>query len=159
MLRARLEDARFFWEADCAATFDGWLEKLDRVIFIGPLGTMGDKTRRLEKLAAFIAAEAAPELKADMARAGRLSKADLVSEMVYEFDDLQEKMGGIYARRQGESRAVTDALYEQYLPAGQDSPVPATMGGAILSLADKLDNLAGCFGPTQIGRASCRERV
>lgn len=146
VLRARLEDARFFWEADCAATFDGWLEKLDRVIFIGPLGTMGDKTRRLEKLAAFIAAEAAPELKADMARAGRLSKADLVSEMVYEFDDLQGKMGGIYARRQGESRAVADALYEQYLPSGQDSPVPATMGGAILSLADKLDNLAGCFG-------------
>ncbi len=81
-----------------------------------------------------------------MARAGRLSKADLVSEMVYEFDDLQGKMGGIYARLKGESETVAQALYEQYLPAGQDSPVPSTMAGAILSLADKLDNLTGCFG-------------
>lgn len=146
VLRARLEDARFFWEADCAATFEHWLDKLDKVIFIGPLGTMGDKTRRLEKLAASIAALVAPELSADMARAGRLSKADLVSEMVYEFDDLQGKMGGIYARRKGESEVVAQALYEQYLPAGQDSPLPSTMAGAILSLADKLDNLTGCFG-------------
>ncbi len=146
VLRARLEDARFFWEADCAATFAQWLDKLDKVIFIGPLGTMGDKTRRLEKLAASIAARIAPELSADMARAGRLSKADLVSEMVYEFDDLQGKMGGIYARMKGEGETVAQALYEQYLPAGQDSPLPGNMAGVILSLADKLDNLAGCFG-------------
>lgn len=146
VLRARLEDARFFWEADCAATFDHWLDKLDKVIFIGPLGTMGDKTRRLEKLCAFIAALVAPELGQDMARAGRLSKADLVSEMVYEFDDLQGRMGGIYARMKGESRTVAQALYEQYLPAGQDSDLPSGKAGAILSLADKLDNLAGCFG-------------
>ena len=81
-----------------------------------------------------------------MRRAGRLSKADLVSEMVYEFDDLQGKMGGIYARLKGENETVAQALYEQYLPAGQDSPLPSSMAGAILSLADKLDNLAGCFG-------------
>ena len=146
VLRARLEDARFFWEADCAATFDHWLDKLDKVIFIGPLGTMGDKTRRLEKLASFIASRVAPELAESMARAGRLSKADLVSEMVYEFDDLQGKMGGIYARLKGESETVAEALYEQYLPAGQDSDLPSSKAGAILSLADKLDNLAGCFG-------------
>ena len=146
VLRARLEDARFFWEADCAATFEQWLDKLDKVIFIGPLGTMGDKTRRLGKLAASIAARIAPELSADMARAGRLSKADLVSEMVYEFDDLQGKMGGIYARMKGEGETVARALYDQYLPAGQDSPLPGNMAGVILSLADKLDNLAGCFG-------------
>lgn len=146
VLRARLEDARFFWEADCAATFEQWLDKLDKVIFIGPLGTMGDKTRRLEKLAASIASRIAPDLSADMARAGRLSKADLVSEMVYEFDDLQGKMGGIYARMKGEGETVAQALYEQYLPAGQDSPLPGSMAGVILSLADKLDNLAGCFG-------------
>jgi len=146
VLRARLEDARFFWEADCAATFEYWLDKLDKVIFIGPLGTMGDKTRRLEKLAASIASRVAPELAGDMARAGRLSKADLVSEMVYEFDDLQGRMGGIYARLKGEPEMVAQALYEQYLPAGQDSSLPGSMAGAILSLADKLDNLAGCFG-------------
>lgn len=146
VLRARLEDARFFWEADCAATFEQWLDKLDKVIFIGPLGTMGDKTRRLGKLASSIASRIAPGLSADMARAGRLSKADLVSEMVYEFDDLQGKMGGIYARMKGEGETVAQALYEQYLPAGQDSPLPGSMAGVILSLADKLDNLAGCFG-------------
>jgi glycyl-tRNA synthetase beta chain len=66
--------------------------------------------------------------------------------MVYEFDDLQGKMGGIYARLKGESEVVAQALYEQYLPAGQDSDLPSSMAGAILSLADKLDNLAGCFG-------------
>jgi glycyl-tRNA synthetase beta chain len=146
VLRARLEDARFFWEADCDATFEQWLDKLDKVIFIGPLGTMGDKTRRLQKLAASIASRLNPALAADLARAGRLSKADLVSEMVYEFDDLQGKMGGIYARMKGEGETVAEALYEQYLPAGQDSPLPASLAGAILSLADKLDNLAGCFG-------------
>ena len=146
VLRARLEDARFFWEADCDATFEQWLDKLDKVIFIGPLGTMGDKTRRLQKLAASIASRLNPALAADLARAGRLSKADLVSEMVYEFDDLQGKMGGIYARMKGEGETVAQALYEQYLPAGQDSPLPGSMAGAILSLADKLDNLAGCFG-------------
>ena len=131
VLRARLEDARFFWEADCAASFEQWLEKLDRVIFIGPLGSMGDKTRRLEKLATFIATRVAPDRAADMGRAGRLSKADLVSGMVDEFDDLQGIMGGIYARRQGENEIVAEALYEQYLPAGQDSPVPTSLGGAI----------------------------
>lgn len=146
VLRARLEDARFFWEADCAATFQGWLDKLDKVVFIGPLGTMGEKTRRLEKLAASLASRIEPQLAGDMARAGRLSKADLVSEMVYEFDDLQGKMGGIYARRKGESETVAQALSEQYLPAGQDSPLPLSVAGAILSLADKLDNLTGCFG-------------
>lgn len=146
VLRARLEDARFFWEADCAATFEDWLAKLDHVIFIGPLGSMGHKTRRLEKLAMFVAGKIAPELSAALARAGRLSKADLVSEMVYEFDDLQGKMGGIYARRKGEDEIVAQALYEQYLPAGQDSPLPQSRAGSILSLADKLDNLVGCFG-------------
>lgn len=146
VLRARLEDARFFWEADCGVIFDVWLDKLDRVIFIGPLGTMGDKTRRLEKLAAHIASRVAPELVSHSARSGRLSKADLVSEMVYEFDDLQGKMGGIYATLQGESNVVAQALYEQYLPAGPDSPLPSSMAGSILAVADKLDNLAGCFG-------------
>lgn len=146
VLRARLEDARFFWKADRAASFTDWLEKLDRVVFIGPLGTMGDKSRRLEKLAADIATRVAPELATDLARAGRLSKADLVSEMVFEFDDLQGIMGGIYARLHGESETVVTALSEHYLPAGPDSPLPSSLPGAVLSLADKLDNLAGCFG-------------
>lgn len=146
VLRARLEDARFFWEADLQTTFEQWLSKLDKVTFIGPLGSMGDKVRRLEKLSAHIAQDLAPALVQKAARAGLLSKADLVSEMVFEFDTLQGQMGGIYARGQGEAEEVAQALYEQYLPAGQDSPLPTSTLGAILSMADKIDNLVGCFG-------------
>lgn len=146
VLRARLEDARFFWKADLRADADAWLGRLDKVIFLAPLGTVGDKTRRLEGTCAALAGAVAPELCAVAARAGRLSKADLVSEMVYEFDELQGVMGGIYARRRGEPEAVADALYEQYLPAGPGSPVPQSLAGALLSVADKADTLAGCFG-------------
>lgn len=145
VLRARLEDARFFWRQDLAEDFDQWLGKLDQVIFLGPLGSMGDKTRRLEALCGWLA-EACGENVAEAARAGRLSKADLVSGMVGEFDTLQGVMGGIYARRKGEPEAVARALGEQYLPAGPDTPVPASRLGALLSLADKADTLAGCFG-------------
>lgn len=148
VLRARLEDARFFWHADLRETFDHWLEKLDHVIFIGRLGSMGEKTRRLENLCRHLAETAAsgripPD---DAARAGRLSKADLVSGMVGEFDTLQGIMGGIYAERKGENAVVAQALREQYLPAGPETPLPASPGGALLSLADKADTLAGCFG-------------
>lgn len=146
VLRARLEDARFFWESDQKVTMKTWLDKLDKVIFIGPLGSMGEKTRRLERLAGKIAALVEPALAADAGRAGRLSKADLVSEMVCEFDDLQGKMGGIYARLAGENETVAQAVYEHYLPAGPDSALPSSLAGSIVSLADKLDNLAGCFG-------------
>lgn len=145
VLRARLEDARFFWKTDLSASFESWLESLDSVIFLAPLGSMGDKTRRLEQLCAFLAEKIGADVK-DAARSGRLSKADLVSGMVGEFDSLQGIMGGIYAAKKGESSAVSLALQEQYLPAGPDSPVPGSIHGAILSLADKADTLVGCFG-------------
>ncbi len=150
VLRARLEDARFFWEADNKVNFDHWLKKLESVVFIGPLGTVADKARRLERLCGLVAETAIKELLpaqvGEFAKAGRLSKADLVSEMVIEFDSLQGIMGGIYAKKQGLSEEVSQALYEQYLPAGPDSPVPASLSGAVLSLADKADTLVGCFG-------------
>jgi glycyl-tRNA synthetase beta chain len=153
VLRARLEDARFFWKADTAcAGFDSWLATLETVIFLAPLGSMGDKTRRIERLCAYLVGNARcglPEAmpsKEDAARAGRISKADLVSEMVKEFDVLQGIMGGIYAKRFGETPDVASAVAEQYLPAGPDTPTPATLCGAVLSIADKADTLAGCFG-------------
>lgn len=146
VLRARLEDARFFWRSDLNEGFDTWLQRLDTVIFLGPLGSMGDKTRRLEHLCAWLAKECAQGDATLAARAGRLSKADLVSGMVGEFDTLQGIMGGIYAGRMGEDKAVAAALAEQYLPAGPDSPVPASLLGAFLSMADKADTMAGCFG-------------
>ena len=150
VLRARLEDARFFWEADCKTDMNVWVDKLDKVVFLGPLGSMGDKGRRLEKLCDLLVSALRPSLLQDglpeMEGAGVLAKADLVSEMVYEFDSLQGIMGGIYARRQGKGEDVASAIAEQYLPAGPESPVPSTLSGAILSMADKADTMAGCFG-------------
>lgn len=145
VLRARLEDARFFWKTDLAASFDEWLHSLDTVIFLAPLGSMGEKTQRISALCASIAKKVGENPEA-AARAGRLSKADLVSAMVGEFDTLQGLMGGIYAQKMGEPQAVATALTEQYLPAGPDSPVPATALGSILSIADKIDTLVGAFG-------------
>ncbi len=151
VLRARLEDARFFWNADGAQNMQDWVAKLDNVIFIGPLGSMGDKGRRLQKLCAWIANMLNPPFDATLAtRAGELAKADLVSGMVGEFDTLQGIMGGIYAARAGENEEVAGAIGEQYLPAGPDSPLPQTLLGAILSIADKADTLAGCFGINMI---------
>lgn len=146
VLRARLEDARFFWRTDLADNFDNWLAKLENVIYIGPLGSMGDKSRRLAKLSRKLA-ESLSVADADLAeRAGRLAKADLVSGMVGEFDTLQGIMGGIYAEKAGEDPRAAQAIREQYLPQGPDSPLPESDLGAVLSLADKADSLAGCFG-------------
>jgi glycyl-tRNA synthetase beta chain len=146
VLKARLEDARFFWEADLASSFDTWLKKLDSVTFLAPLGSMGDKTKRIQAVCGKLAQAVQPDIMLDLCQAGRLSKADLVSEMVGEFADLQGVMGGVYARKKGESEQVAQAIAEQYLPLGPDSPVPASLGGALLAMADKLDTLAGCFG-------------
>ncbi|AMK11885.1 glycine--tRNA ligase subunit beta [Pseudodesulfovibrio indicus] len=152
VLKARLEDARFFWEADCKVEFETWLDKLENVVFLGPLGSVGDKSRRIETLCAKLA-ETLGESKSILpgeiekyALAGRLAKADLVSEMVIEFDSLQGKMGGIYAERAGKGEIVSKGIYEQYLPAGPDTPVPSSLSGALVSMADKADTMAGCFG-------------
>jgi len=146
VLKARLEDARFFWETDLTANFDAWLAKLDSVTFLAPLGSMGDKTRRIESLCGKLAEAVRPDIMLDACQAGRLCKADLVSEMVGEFSDLQGIMGGIYARKKGENAEVAQAVYEHYLPLGSDSPVPSSLAGAIVAIADKMDTLAGCFG-------------
>lgn len=148
VLRARLEDARFFWRADLADTFEAWQEKLDHVIFIGALGSMGDKSRRIARLCKWLAKYLSPEgLDPALAeRAGSLAKADLVSAIVGEFDTLQGVMGGIYAEKAGEDHVVAKAISEQYLPAGPDTQLPESAAGAILSIADKADTLVGCFG-------------
>lgn len=150
VLRARLEDARFFWESDLATPQEKWLERLEHVVFLGPLGSVGDKTHRLESLCAWLANHTGYADATHAARAGRLSKADLVSGMVGEFDTLQGIMGGIYAAKAGESAEVAAAITEQYLPSGPASPVPSSPEGALLSIADKADTLAGCFGLAMI---------
>jgi glycyl-tRNA synthetase beta chain len=156
VLHARLEDARFFWQSDLAAGFEAWLNALDSVTFLASLGSMGDKSRRLANLCGWLSEnvrlmqdQPLPE-KEEVMRAGRLCKADLVSEMVKEFDTLQGVMGGIYALRMGESENVAWAIRDQYPPAGPESALPDALPGAFLSLADKADTLAGCFGLAMI---------
>ena len=151
VLRARLEDASFYWNTDLKGNFDAWSGKLENVIFLGPLGSMADKCRRLEKLCAWLASQASVQAAFSLnpqtaEQAGKLAKADLVTQMVGEFDTLQGIMGGIYARKMGLPAEVADALAEQYLPAGPDTPIPSSHYGALLSMADKADILVGCFG-------------
>lgn len=146
VLRARLEDARFFWHEDKSKTQNQRQKALEKVIFIGPLGSMADKSERLKNLCGWLASETGLVNSKDAERAGELAKNDLVSSMVGEFDTLQGIMGGIYAKLSGENETVALAIQEQYLPAGPESPLPATVAGSLLSIADKADTLSGCFG-------------
>ncbi len=150
VLKARLEDAAFFWKADTNATLKQWQAELDKVVFLGPLGSMGAKAKRLQELAAHLTQNEPANVHQDTVRAAALAKVDLVSEMVGEFADLQGTMGGIYARQKGESQAVAQAVAEHYLPTGPESEVPQSRAGALLSIADKADALAGCFGLNMI---------
>jgi glycyl-tRNA synthetase beta chain len=144
VLRARLSDARFFWDQDLKAPLESLLPKLDGAVFHAKLGTQGDRVRRLEKLAAHIA----PLVGADpalAARAAKLAKADLASGMVGEVPELQGIMGGYYAARGGEAPEVAEAISQHYRPAGPGDAVPSGPVAIAVALADKLDQLAGFF--------------
>ncbi|WP_027370746.1 glycine--tRNA ligase subunit beta [Desulfovermiculus halophilus] len=150
VLKARLEDAAFFWKVDSKATLEQWLAELDKVVFLGPLGSMGDRVRRLQQVSAYLTEGESRDVHAHTVRAAALAKVDLVSEMVGEFDNLQGIMGGIYARQKGDPDPVAQAIAEHYLPTGPESEVPASLVGAYLSIVDKADALAGCFGLNMI---------
>lgn len=145
VLRARLADARFFFDEDRRRPLAARVEELRELVFHERLGTMADKTRRLEALARWLAEElaVAPETAGHLIRAAHLSKADLVTQMVRELPELQGVMGGIYARLDGEPEAVAQAIAEQYLPRGDRSP--QTEVGAYLALLDKADTLVGAL--------------
>ena len=146
VLRARLADAEFFWQEDRQARLEDRLGRLDGVTFYEGLGSVGDKVGRMERLAGVIAA-ALPDCDADMAvRAARLAKADLVTGMVGEFPELQGIMGGYYARHDGETDGVADAVASHYRPQGPADALPPTAAGCVVSLADKIDSLVGFFG-------------
>ncbi len=142
VVRARLADARFFWESDLKVRLDDRLPKLDSVVFHAKLGTQGERVRRLEHLAADFAAliGADPKLAA---RAATLCKADLVSEMVGEFPELQGLMGRYYAAHQDEPAAVAAACEDHYRPQGPTDRVPTDPVSIAVALADKLDTLVG----------------
>jgi glycyl-tRNA synthetase beta chain len=150
VLKARLEDANFFWRVDSQASLEQWREALKKVVFMGPLGSMWDKSERLQRICRFLDASLHTGMAGDAERAAAICKTDLVSEVVGEFDNLQGHMGGIYARQKGEPETVARAVEEHYQPEGPESPVPESLGGALLSVADKLDNLVGCFSLNMI---------
>ncbi len=147
VLVPRLEDAKFFYDQDLSQALEDYLPKLDDLVFHEDLGTMLDKTGRLESLTRSLAEnmDCGPETMAAATRAARLSKADLVTQMVVEFTELQGIMGRIYAEKNGEEGLVALAIEEQYMPKGADGQVPQSTPGIILSLADKMDNIAGLF--------------
>ncbi len=144
VLRARLSDARFFWDQDRKQALEDFLPKLDQVVFHAKLGTQGQRVSRLERLARYLAplVGAAPELAA---RAARLAKADLASGMVGEFPELQGVMGRYYAMHGGEDPRVAEAIGSQYRPLGPGDAVPKEPVAMSVALADKLDTLAGFF--------------
>lgn len=147
VLVPRLEDARFFYDHDRAHPLEENLLRLDELIFHEQLGTMLDKTKRLESLVVSLSKdmECGPDTEENVKRAAYLSKADLVTEMVVEFTELQGVMGRIYAEASGEKALVAQAIEEQYQPIGSDGSLPTSTIGTILSLADKVDNIAGLF--------------
>lgn len=147
VLVPRLEDAKFFYDQDLAQPLEDYLPKLDDLVFHEDLGTMLDKTKRLESLTRSLAGnmDCGPETTDTVVRAAHLSKADLVTQMVVEFTELQGVMGRIYAEKSGEEPLVALAIEEQYKPEGADGKSPKSTTGTILSLADKMDNIAGLF--------------
>lgn len=147
VLKARLEDARFFWKNDLKVNLAKRATQLKNVVFQEKLGSYDDKVQRLQELVAYLADRLdLRKEKKDLVQAARLCKADLLTDMVREFPELQGKMGGLYSREQGWPETVSRAIYEHYLPAGLEDPVPASTAGAVLSLADKLDTVVGVFG-------------
>ncbi|MEO3470318.1 glycine--tRNA ligase subunit beta [Roseomonas sp. CAU 1739] len=144
VLRARLSDARFFWDLDRKQKLEDFLPKLDSVVFHAKLGTQGQRVARLERLARIIAAKVGADPD-DAARAARLAKADLASGMVGEFPELQGVMGRYYALGQREKPAVAEAVAAHYRPLGPGDEVPADTVAISVALADKADQLAGFF--------------
>ncbi|MGR3807475.1 glycine--tRNA ligase subunit beta [Pasteurella testudinis] len=145
VVRPRLTDAEFFFKTDLKQRLEDNLPRLETVLFQQQLGTLRDKTARIEQLSGIIAAQiGADETQAK--RAGLLSKCDLMTNMVFEFTDTQGVMGMHYARHDGEDEAVAVALNEQYMPRFAGDELPHSLVACSVALADKLDTLSGIFG-------------
>ncbi|MDP2921907.1 MAG: glycine--tRNA ligase subunit beta [Candidatus Omnitrophota bacterium] len=148
ILEARLKDSLFFYNEDIKRPLDSQTEKLKDSIFQKDLGSMFEKIQRLEELSLFIAEKLGIDAskRADIKRAARLSKSDLVTHMVGEFPSLQGAMGMEYAIKSGEKEAAAIAIKEHYLPKGMDDSLPSTIEGAVLAITDRLDNIVGFLG-------------
>jgi glycyl-tRNA synthetase beta chain len=139
VLKARFNDAKFFWDVDQQKKLADRVDDLAKVTFQAKLGSYKAKTDRVVALVKELGGDA------DTERAALLAKCDLPTEMVKEFTDLQGIVGGLYARAQGEPEAVASAIYEHYKPLSMEDSIPSTRNGQLLALADKLDTLRGCF--------------
>ena len=140
VLRARFNDARFFWETDQKKPLAARVPDLAHVTFQAKLGSYLDKTERVKALVQVLGGDG------HAVRAAELAKCDLTTELVKEFTELQGVVGGLYAREQGEPEPVWQAIYDHYKPESMEDAIPRCRAGQILALADKLDTLGGCFG-------------
>ena len=146
VLRARFNDARFFWEFDQRVSLEERTGLLEKVTFQKDLGSYAAKTLRVRRVATALARRVPGVDAAALDTAARLAKTDLTAELVKEFTELQGVVGGLYARAQGVSEASAAAIYDQYRPVGMEDRVPRTVEGALLAMADKADTIAGMFG-------------
>ncbi len=147
VLRAKLEDAKFFWEQDLKVPLKSRSAGLREVVFQEKLGSYEDKCERLKKIVAYLCDKVgAQKIKKEAIQGADLCKADLVTDMVREFPSLQGKVGGLYARAEGYPPVVSQAIYEHYQPQSLEDESPSTLGGAVLSLADKIDSIVGVAG-------------
>lgn len=156
VLRARLEDAIFFWNTDRKIKLADRVEKLRNVLFQEKLGSYYDKTERIKAIAGRLAHiwSLDQETANNIQTAACLAKADLTTEMVKELTELQGIMGGLYAKNEGYAEKVWLAIYEQYQPGNLQENSPRTLEGAILSISDKIDTIVGCFGIGAIPKGS-----
>jgi glycyl-tRNA synthetase beta chain len=150
VLRARLEDALFFFKDDRKRKLEDRVKDLSGIIFQSKLGTMLEKTERVTKLAGILAQKLAPEYSAKAERAATLAKADLLTAMVNEFPSLQGVMGRDYASLDEEVPEVATAILEHYLPVRAGGNLPTEIPGALVGIADRLDTVSGCFGIGQV---------
>ena len=149
VVRARLEDADFYWRQDLETPLVDMAEALKGVVYHPRLGTSWDKVERFRRLSAWLCGKIAPgdsALAKAVDEAAYLCKADLTSGMVYEFPELQGVMGRRYAEREGRDEAVSRAIYEHYLPRGEGDDLPEGLAGAIVGLADRMDTIVGMVG-------------
>ncbi|RTZ62079.1 MAG: glycine--tRNA ligase subunit beta [Gammaproteobacteria bacterium] len=149
VLNARLSDARFFWDTDRKQTLESRVEKLDTILFHKKLGSVLDKVKRVQSIAAAVAQWIGADVD-NTRRAALLAKADLVSDMVGEFPELQGIMGRYYAVNDGEADEVAQAIEEQYWPRFAGDHLPETGAGQALAIADKIDSLAGIFSTGEL---------
>ena len=149
VLRARFNDAQFFWHTDQKIPLTERVEMLRNVTFQKDLGSYWTKTERMRVLAGALATDLhqkGTEVSAAIAdEAARLAKADLTTELVKEFTELQGIVGGLYAKAQGQAQGVADAMYDHYLPESTEDPIPRSIEGALVSISDKADSIAGMF--------------